>query len=73
MINTDVCADQRRCATALYLLSMLAHAYNIIIDCAVVAPGHIREAFDGLNSTDKRFLLMLMPIVQLPGAVDYDS
>ena len=29
--STDGCADQYRWATALYLLPMLAHAYNTII------------------------------------------
>ena len=40
--NNDGCAEQYRCATELYLLSMLAHAYNIIIDHGVGAPGHQR-------------------------------
>ena len=52
---------------------MLEHAYNIIIDCVVVAPGHVREIVDGLNATDKRFLSMLMTNVQLPGASAYYS
>ena len=47
MINTwknkDVFVEQYRCATALYLLSMLSDAYNIKIDNGVVAPGHVRE------------------------------
>ena len=47
------CAEQYICATALYLLSMLAHAYNIIIDRGVVAPGHGREFVHGLNNTEK--------------------
>ena len=66
--NKDGCTKQYRYATALYLLSMLAHAYNIIIDCVVEKLGHGREVFDGLNATDKLFLLMLMKTVQLPGA-----
>ena len=40
--NKDVYADKYKCVTALYLLSMLAHAYNIIIDNGVGAPGHGR-------------------------------
>ena len=35
---------------------MLAHAYNIIIGWGVGEPEHVREVFDGINETDKRFL-----------------
>ena len=52
---------------------MLAHAYNIITDRGVGAPGHVREVVDGFNATNKRFILMLMKTVKLPGASDYDS
>ena len=53
--NTDGCAEQYHCLTAIYLLSMLAHAYSIIIDRGVVAPGYGREVVDGLNANDKIF------------------
>ena len=59
--------------TAIYLLSMLAHAYNIIIDRGVGAPGHVREFVDGLNYTEKWFLSMLMKNVKLTDAVGYES
>ena len=49
--NTDAFADQYWCATVLYLLSMLAHAYNIIIDRGVGAPVNGRDVVDGLNAT----------------------
>ena len=52
--NTCGCAEKYRCATALYLLSILAHRYNIIIDHGVGVPGHVREVVDGLNATEKR-------------------
>ena len=52
--NTDGYAEQYCCATAVYLLSMLAHSYNIIIYCGVGAPGHGREVFYGLNTTNKK-------------------
>ena len=71
--NNYGCEEQYRCKTALYLLSMLEHAYNIIIGRGVGAPGHGREFVDGLNSTDKRFISMLMTTVQLPGASAYYS
>ena len=60
MINiwekTDGCADKYCCTTALYLLLILAHAYNIIIDRSVGAPVHGIEVVDNFNSTHKRFL-----------------
>ena len=71
--NTDGRADQYRSATALYLLSMLAHTYNIIIDSGVGASGHGIKVVDGLNANDRQFLSMLMKTVQLPDAADYDS
>ena len=47
--NTDDYAYQYRCATTLYLLSMLAHAYNIIMDFWVGVPVHSREVVDVLS------------------------
>ena len=60
----DRCADQYRCATALYLLSILAHAYDIIIYHGVGAPGH---------ATNKQFLSLFIATAQLTGASDYYS
>ena len=70
--NTDSCVDQYRCTTTLYLLSMLAHEYNIIIDCGVGAPLHGREVVDGLNATANFFLSILTTTVKLPGVEDYE-
>ena len=53
--NIDGCEEQYRCVTALYLLSMLEHAHNIIIDCGSGSPGHGREVVDGLNATNFPF------------------
>ena len=52
---------------------MLAHAYNIIIDCVVISPGNDKEVLDGLNDTEERLISMLMTTVQLPGAATYDN
>ena len=57
--NTDDCGEQYLCKTTLYLLSILAHAYNIIFDHGVRAPGHVREVIYGLNDTNKCFVSML--------------
>ena len=53
--NYDNFAEQYCCATVLYSLSILAHAYNIMIDCGVGALGNFREVVDGLNSTKNKF------------------
>ena len=65
-------AEQYRCATALYLLSMFAYVYNIIIDHSVGAPGLGREVIDRFNAAYKRFLSTLLITVKLPGAETYD-
>ena len=54
--NTDGCSDQYRCATVLYLLSILSHVYKIVLASSVGAPGHDRGFVYGLNTTDKMFL-----------------
>ena len=52
---------------------MLVHAYDIIIDCDVGAPGHIREVADSFNANEKRFISMLTKKAQLPSAMEYDT
>ena len=54
--NTDKCAEQYRCVTALYLISMLSHSYNILFDRGVGSPVHGIYVVDGLNATDNFFL-----------------
>ena len=71
--NTDVCADQYCFTTALYLLLIFSHAYNIIIDRGGVAPEHGIEVVDDFNSTDKNILSVLTTTVKIPGTEDYDS
>ena len=53
--NTDGCAEQYQCETALYLISILTHAYIIIINHSVGASVHVRKVVDGLNATYNRF------------------
>ena len=67
------CAEQYIFTTALYLLSMLAHVYNIIIDRGVGSPGNIQEVVGFLNATDKRFLSLRITNVQLSGTAGYDT
>ena len=71
--NTDGCAEQYICASALYLMSVMSQTYSIIIDRGIIAPGHGKEVVDGLHSVDKRYIYKLMSKVQLPESVIFDS
>ena len=65
--NTYGCAQQYRCASALYLMSVMSHTFSTMIDRGISAPGHGKEVVDGLNDVDKRYIYQLMSKVQLPG------
>eukprot|EP00957_Ditylum_brightwellii_P190783 14524120-Ditylum_brightwellii.AAC.1 len=52
MEETDGCAKQYRCASAINLLSTLSMKYNIVINRAVGAPGYGKDVVDGLNAVD---------------------
>ena len=52
---------------------MTAHEYNIIIDCGVGAPGHVRLVEDFLNATYKMFPSLLMINVQLTSVAGHDT
>ena len=52
---------------------MLSHAYNNIINCSVVSPGHVKDFVDYLRATYKILLTMLMITVQLPGTTTNNS
>ena len=71
--NTDGCAEQYRCASALYLMSFMSQCYSIIIDRGISAPGHGKEVVDGLNDVDKRYVYQLVSTFQLHGSVRFDS
>ena len=71
--NIYGCVDQYWYVTALDLISVLAHEYNIITDSCVVSPGHGREVVGGLNDTDKRLISILTTTAELPGVASYDS
>ena len=71
--NTDGCAEQYICASALYLMSVMSQTYSLIIDRGISAPGHWKEVVDGLNAVDKCYIYQLMSKVQLPGSIRFDS
>ena len=54
--NTDGCDEQYRCASALYLMSVMSQPYSIVIDRGISAPGHGKEMVHGLNAVDKRYI-----------------
>ena len=58
--NTDGCAEQYRCASALYLLSVMYQCYSVIIDKGISAPRHGKEVADGINAVDKSYIYILM-------------
>jgi hypothetical protein len=66
--DTDGCAKQYGYATALFLLTLLSCVHNVAIDRAVGAPGHGKDIVDGLNTADKRYLIMKMRMIGLPEA-----
>ena len=71
--NTDVCAKQYTCDSALYLTSVMSQCYSIIFDRGISAPGHGKEVVDGLNYVYKRYIYQLMSTVKLPGSNIFDS
>ena len=71
--NTYGCAEQYRCASALYLISVMSQTYSKIIDWGISAPGHRKEVVDGINAVDKRYIYQLMSKVQLLGSIRFDS
>ena len=71
--NTGGCAEQYRCASKLYLMSVMSQCYSILIDRGISAPGHGKEVVDGINAVDKSYIYQLMYNVQLPISVIFDS
>ena len=58
--NTDGCAEQYRCASALYIMSVVYQCYSVIIDRGISAPRHGKEVVNGINTIDKRYIYQLM-------------
>ena len=72
-VNIDCCEEQYRCASALYLMSVLPQCFPIIIDWGIGAHGNCKEVINGISTIDKRFIYQLMSNVQLPGSKTFDS
>ena len=71
--NTDDCSENYRCATALYLISMLSQAFYVIIYRGISAPVCGREVLYLINSINKSFLFKLISTVQVTGTKVYDT
>ena len=71
--NNDGCAEKYRCASALYLMSVMSQCYYIIVDRGISAPGHGKEVVDRLNAFDKNYIYQLMYKVKLTGSVIFYS
>ena len=70
--NTDGFAEQYRCTSSLYLMSVIYRCYSVTIDRGISAPGNGKEVVDGLNAVDKRYMQKLISNVQLPGSNIFD-
>jgi len=71
--STDGCAKQYRCATVLYMLSVLALHFGIVIDRSIGAPGHGKSEIDGLMAVDKTYLRSLFRCIVIPESQEGDN
>ena len=71
--NTDGCAEQYICASALYLVSVLCQRHSIIFDRGISAPGNSKELVDGINYIDKHYMYQFISTAQLPGSKTFNS
>ena len=55
-VNTDGCAEQYRCASALYCMTVLSQRHSIIFDQGISAHGHGTEVVDAFNDIDKSYI-----------------
>ena len=71
--NNHGCAKKYRCASSLYLMSVMSQCYSILIDRGISAPGNGKEVVDILHAVDKRYIYQFIFTVQLPGSNRFDS
>ena len=57
--NTDGCAEQYRCDSALYLMSVIYQCNSIIIDQGISAHGCVKEVVGGLNAVYNRYIYVV--------------
>ena len=71
--NTNGCAKQYRCASEIYLMSVISQCYSIIIDWDLHAFGHGKEVVDGINDGDKCYIYYIRSTVELTISNRFDS
>ena len=54
-------------------MSVMSQCYSYILDCGISAQGHGKEAVDGINSIDRRYIYQLMYNVQQPRSNTFHS
>ena len=64
--NTDNCAEQYRCATALFISYFLSNLSSVIIDLAISDPGHGKNVLYGINDVYKNFSIDILNKIQFP-------
>ena len=69
---TDGSASQYRCASVLYLISVLSQCYSIIIYLRISALRYGKEVVVGLNAVDKRYIFQFRSNFQLPFSNRFD-
>ena len=47
--NKYGCEEQNLYETSFYLMVILSHLFIIFIEIEIIAPGHVKYVFDGLN------------------------
>ena len=70
--NTDGCAKQYRCATALYLVSVLYQSQSIIFDLGISSPGHYIDVVYCINHTNKRYMYQLISTARIKNILKTD-
>ena len=73
MGNTDGFSEQYRCASALYLVSVLYQSRSIITDRGISAPVNGKEVIYGLNEIDNLYMYQLISNVQIIGSRTFYS
>ena len=54
--DIDLCYNQYRCASVIYLMSVLLSSYGIVMNREINATGHGNNVVDGINTTERRYL-----------------
>ena len=71
--NSDGCAKQYKCSTALLLMSVFPQRLTIILYWGISAPVHGKEVVDGLNTIDNLYMYQSISTVQLPGSKKFEN